>query len=233
MENMNNKLFLLLLCMSFFVSAQYMSQLGQDQLFNERFLLNKKNGFFLDIGAHDGMTGSNTYFFEKELGWQGMCFEPLPHLFKQLRACRDCICINACVGSVNGTVPFLHLDSLDEQLSGMCDTYDPRQLDIVMNDLSVYGGNAVMLYLPCVSLMDILEQHGITHVDYLSLDTEGSELEILKTIDFSKISIDMMSVENNFHEPFIRDFLETKGFIFIEHLIVDDIFVSADFILRH
>lgn len=230
---MNYKLCIILLCMPFFISAKYMSQLGQDQLFNERFLLNKKNGFFLDIGAHDGMTGSNTYFFEKELGWQGICFEPLPHLFKQLRDCRDCICINACVGSVNGTVPFLHLDSVDEQLSGMCDTYDQRQLDIVMYDLSVYGGKAVILQLPCVRLDDILEQYGITHIDYLSLDTEGSELEILKTIDFSKISIDMISVENNFNEPFIRDFLETKGFIFIEHLVVDDIFVSSDFLLRH
>lgn len=213
--------------------AKYMSQLGQDQFFNERFLLNKTNGFFLDIGAHDGMTGSNTYFFEKELGWQGVCFEPLPHLYKQLRDCRDCLCINACVGTTTGTVPFLHLNSIDEQLSGMCSTYDQRQLDIVMNDLTVYGGNCQVMQLPCVKINDILEQRGITHVDYLSLDTEGSELEILKTIDFSKVSIDMMSVENNFNEPFIREFLETKGFIFIEHLIVDDLFVHANFLMAH
>lgn len=227
------KLAIVLLIVSGSLYGTYMSQLGQDQFFNERFLLNKKNGFFLDIGAHDGMTGSNTYFFEKELGWQGICFEPLPHLFKQLRACRDCVCINACVGATNGTVPFLHLDSVDEQLSGMCSTYDKRQLDIVMNDLAVYGGQCVLLQLPCVRLNDILDEKGITHIDYLSLDTEGSELEILKTIDFSKVSIDMMSVENNFNEPFIRNFLETKGFVFIEHLAVDDIFVHTDFLLAH
>lgn len=227
------KIVLFLLVVFTSVNAKYMSQLGQDQLLNERFILNKKNGFFLDIGAHDGMTGSNTYFFEKELGWQGICFEPLPHLFKQLRECRDCVCINACVGSINGIVSFLHLNSVDEQLSGMCSTYDKRQLDIVMNDLSVYGGNCAVMQLPCVRLMDILEQRGITHVDYLSLDTEGSELEILKTIDFSKVSIDMMSVENNFHEPFIREFLATKGFIFIEHVVVDDIFVHANYLMSH
>lgn len=227
---MKNALALSLL-LPFCTYAQYMSQLGQDKLFNERFLLNKKNGFFIDIGAHDGMTGSNTYFFEKELEWKGLCFEPLPHLFKQLQECRDCICINACVGSVNGTVQFLHLDSCDEQLSGMCDTYDQRQLDIVMNDISIYGGKSVMIELPCVRLNDILDRYGVTHVDYLSLDTEGSELEILKSIDFSKVTIDMMSVENNFHEPFIREFLESKGFIFIEHVVVDDIYVHAHFLL--
>ncbi|CAN5170791.1 hypothetical protein BH09DEP1_BH09DEP1_6810 [soil metagenome] len=225
------KIALSLLVISCGLQGKYMSQLGQDKLLNEQFLLNKKNGFFLDIGAHDGMTGSNTYFFEKELGWQGICFEPLPHLFKQLRECRDCICINACVGATTGTVPFLHLNSVDEQLSGMCTTYDKRQLDVVMNDLSVYGGNCVIMQLPCVRLNDVLEKQGITHVDYLSLDTEGSELDILKSIDFSKISIDMMSVENNFNEPFIREFLESKGFVFIEHVIVDDIFVSANYLL--
>lgn len=225
------KIALILLILTSSLHAKYMSQLGQDQLFNERFILNKKNGFFLDIGAHDGMTGSNTYFFEKELGWQGICFEPLPHLFKQLKECRDCICINACVGALNGTVSFLHLNSVDEQLSGMCDTYDQRQLNIVMNDLQVYGGNCAIMRLPCVRLNDILDLHGVTHVDYLSLDTEGSELEILKSIDFSKVTIDMMSVENNFHEPFIREFLETKGFIFMEHVAVDDIYVHSNFLL--
>lgn len=218
--------------MSTCLQAEYMSQVGQDRLLNERFLFNKKNGVFLDIGAHDGMTGSNTYFFEKELGWQGICFEPLPHLFKQLRECRDCICINACVGPISGMVPFLHLNSCDEQLSGMCSTYDKRQLDIVMNDLSIYGGNCAVMLLPCVRLHDVLEQYGIAHVDYLSLDTEGSELEILKTIDFSKVSIDMMSVENNFNEPFIREFLETKGFIFIEHIVVDDIYININYSYR-
>lgn len=210
-----------------------MSQLGQDKLLNERFAHNKKNGFFLDIGAHDGMTGSNTYFFEKELQWQGICFEPLPHLFKQLESCRDCICINACVGPSAGTVPFLHLNSVDEQLSGMCATYDKRMLDVVLNDISVYGGNCAVMQLPCVRVNDILDQYGVTHVDYLSLDTEGSELEILKSIDFSKVTIDMMSVENNFDEPFIREFLQTKGFVFIEHVVVDDIFVSREYLTAH
>lgn len=224
------KIVFMILVLTSSLHGKYMSQIGQDQLLNERFLHNKKNGFFIDIGAHDGMTGSNTYFFEKELEWQGLCFEPLPHLFKQLEACRNCICINACVGSVNGVVQFLHLDSCDEQLSGMCDTYDQRQLNIVMNDISIYGGKSVVMELPCVRLNDILDHYGITHVDYLSLDTEGSELEILKSIDFSKVKIDMMSVENNFHEPFIREFLETKGFFFIEHVVVDDIYVHRDYL---
>lgn len=210
--------------------GQYMSQLGQDRFVNELFFKDKKNGLFLDIGAHDGKTGSNTYFFEKELGWWGICFEPLPHLFAALNSCRDAICINACVAEQTGTVTFLHLDSVDEQLSGMCSTYDQRMLGVVLNDLKVYGGQCHVLQLPSVRLDDVLTQYGITHVDFLSLDTEGSELEILKTIDFSKITIDVMTVENNFNEPHIRNYLEQNGFIFVQRLTVDDVYVRANFI---
>lgn len=224
-------IFCALLCVfCFTVRADYMSQLGQDKFVNELFFKNKKNGFFLDIGAHDGKTGSNTYFFEKELGWQGICFEPLPHLFSSLQCCRDSVCINACVAAQTGTVTFLHLDSVDEQLSGMCSTYDQRMLNVVLNDLKVYGGTCRVLQMPSVRLDDVLAAHGITHVDFLSLDTEGSELEILKTIDFSAITIDVMTIENNFNEPHIRNYLEQNGFIFVQRLTVDDVYMRSGFI---
>lgn len=52
---------------------------------NERFFKNLKNGVFFDIGAHDGVSLSNTYFFEKELGWSGICLEPIPEVFERLK----------------------------------------------------------------------------------------------------------------------------------------------------
>lgn len=210
--------------------SSFKSQAGQDQFVYENFFSHKKDGFFLDIGAHDGVSFSNTYFFEKELGWKGICFEPLPHLFAQLRACRNCVCINACVSDTEGTVPFLHLDSCDEMLSGMCCTYDQRQLKTVMHDIDTLGGQCNILQLPSVNLNKVLKEHTITHIDFLSLDTEGSELEILKSIDFSMITIDVIAVENNFNEPHVQTFLESKGFILITHLHVDDIYIRADFI---
>ncbi len=229
---MNNKLLILsLFLMAFSVSADdnYKSQAGQDKFVNEIFFHDKKDGFYLDIGAHDGESFSNTYYFDR-LGWKGIAIEPLPHLFKKLQQCRSCVCINACVCSTEGTVPFLHLDCCDEMLSGMCGTYDERQLAIVMNDIAQFGGEAKILQLPAMRFDTLLGKYGITHIDFMSLDTEGSELEILKTIDFSKITIDVITVENNYNEPYIQDFLCSKGFILITHLHVDDIFVRADFV---
>ena len=65
------------------------SQYGQDILLNN--LINKQNGFFIDIGAHDGICFSNSYLFETELEWNGICIEPLPNIFKKLEKNRKCI----------------------------------------------------------------------------------------------------------------------------------------------
>ncbi len=206
-------------------SQDYKSQYDQDRFVNEHFFHDKQDGFFLDIGAHDGVSFSNTYYFNQCLGWKGICFEPREEIFKTLEVCRDCICINACVANVDGLLPFLSIESCDEMLSGLCGTYDQRALDAVMADIGYYGGEIKMLQMPCVRLMPILERYGVSHIDFFSLDTEGNELEILKTIDFSKIVIDVITVENNYNEPFIQEFLIPKGFTLVMHLGVDDIYV--------
>lgn len=216
-------------------AIEYKGQFGQDKFVHENFFFNKPDGRFLDIGAHDGQSGSNTYVFEKELGWTGICFEPLPHLYKKLSECRSCICVNACVSATHGLLPFLHVDSCDEMLSGLCGTYDQRALNAVLNDINQFGGEIKMMQLPSVILYEylyennFLNKNGCTHFDFLSLDTEGSELEILKTIDFSKIIIDVITVENNYDEPFIQEFLLSKGYIFVTRLGVDDIYVAKNF----
>lgn len=210
-------------------TSEYKSQCCQDQFVNEHFFHDMKGGFFLDIGAHDGQSFSNTWYLEKNCNWFGICFEPLPHLYKKLKECRTCICVNACVSAIQGALPFLHIDGCDEMLSGLCGTYDQRALNAVMSDIKQFGGDFKVLQLPSVRLDSVLEQFGVTHVDYLSLDTEGNELEILKTIDFSKITINVIDVENNYNEPFIKDFLTANGYTFVTRLTVDDIYVRNGF----
>lgn len=56
---------------------KYKSQYSQDKFLNENFFKNKKNGVFIDIGAHDGITMSNSFFYEKQLGWDGLCVEQI------------------------------------------------------------------------------------------------------------------------------------------------------------
>jgi len=73
----------------------YVSQSKQD-LFIDKYIFNhKRNGTFLDIGAYDGLEFSKTYYFEKELDWNGICVKPLPHIYNKLIKNRNCVCVNA------------------------------------------------------------------------------------------------------------------------------------------
>ena len=80
---------------------KYYSQLQQDRIVDEYFK-GKNNGFFVDIGAHDGIECSNSAFFEYHRDWTGICVEPGPIEYEKLTKNRRCTCINGCVSNYNG-----------------------------------------------------------------------------------------------------------------------------------
>lgn len=206
----------------------YVAQFEQDKYVHTKFFPNKRNGVFFDIGAADGVFFSNSYFFEKYLGWTGVCVEPVPSVFKLLRSARKCICINGCIWDKAIMADFMKItfpDGSGNGYSGLVPTYDPRQMKIV-EDEYVKKANCKIEYIkvPCYVFNDVCKKNNIFHIDYLSMDTEGSELDILKSINFDLIDIDVIDVENNHSETNIRDFLKTKGFTFIERIGVDDFF---------
>jgi FkbM family methyltransferase len=213
-------------------SATYYSQIGQDQYINEQLFGNYQGGVFVDIGAHNGVTYSNTYFLEKERGWTGICIEPIPARFEELKACRNCVCVQGCVSDINGISQLLMVSSPvvhTEMLTGLLHTYDPRHLERMKIELFYNGGSYDTIDVQCYKLNDLLEQNGITHVNYLSIDTEGGEFDILASIDFSKFKIDAITVEDNYGDPRFIPFLEEKGFNFVTRLEWDLLFVHKDF----
>ncbi len=213
-----------LLCKGYFSQPS----VGQDNYLNEHIFKGKKNGIFVDIGAHDGITHSNTYFFEKELHWTGICIEPLPIVFEKLKQNRKSILVNGCIGLQSGESPFLMVEGYPEMLSGLQETYDPRHLDRLHAEIAQYGGSYTIALVKVYLLMDLLKLHEITHIDYLSIDTEGSEFAILKTIDFDRVTIDVLSIENNYKDEAIRRFLSGYGFSLVAVLgNQDEIYVNA------
>lgn len=208
--------------------AEYKSQIEQDRYLNETFFHNKKNGVFIDIGAYDGKDHSNTYFFEKDLEWSGICFEPLPHAFAQLKQNRNCICVNACVAPQDGIVNFFEVLGAPDMLSGIVNTYDPRHLERLKHEVATRGGSYSIKQIPSVNFNKVLAEHGISYVDYLSMDTEGSEMEILRSIDFDTVYIYAITVENNYRDPEMRQLLESKGFTYIGYIAnQDDVYINS------
>lgn len=207
------------------VDTRYTSQYAQDRYVNDRFFHNKREGVFVDIGASDGVTGSNSYFFEKELGWRGICVEPIPSSFAKLEKARSCRLVHGAVSDRPGTASFLYVEDIPE-LSGLVATYHPRHLERVGRELAEIEGTMSTMEVPCFCLGDLLDEEGITHVDFLSLDTEGSELAILKSIDFDRFSIDVIAVENNYHNPEYHSFLASKGYRLITRLACDELYTK-------
>jgi FkbM family methyltransferase len=204
---------------------KYFSQYKQDEHVDT--ILNKKeNGFFVDIGAHNGKTGSNSFFFEKYRSWSGICIEPGPNEFKALTENRKSININCCVSNYEGTSNFTYINGYSNMLSGLTENYDPKHLLRISRELRAFGGEQKEIKVPVRTLGSILEEHKAYEIDYCSIDTEGSEYEIIKDFDFSKFKIKILSIENNYQDENIRNILSENGYNF-HRLNCDDIFIKT------
>ena len=226
-------------CLSFLASmtllsgicfgADYYSQVGQDKFVNEQFFKDMKNGVFVDIGAYDGITGSNSYFFEKELNWKGICVEPMPESFDKLKKLRNCTCIQGAVAEENKKGMFLQIPDYADQLSGLVEKYHPSHLEKIKNVEKSYGVPTKIIEVQCYTFNELMAKEGITHINFLSVDTEGNEFEILKMIDWEKYKIDVITVEDNYNDPRFETLLLSKGYQIGGRLWPDIIFVNKDF----
>ena len=175
--------------------GSYKSQTLQD-LFLDRWVFRElEGGQFVDIGAHDGVTYSNTWFFEKLRRWQGICVEPNPSVFKRLLANRMCTTLNCCVSDTAGLVRFQKITGYSEMLSGIVDKYEAQHAQRIRDEMQAHGGSSEFITIPARTFTDVAAEHGLTEINYVSIDTEGGELEILRSIDFRKVFVHALSVE--------------------------------------
>lgn len=214
----------------------YHSQYEQDKWLNEHIFHNMENGTFLDVGAHDGVTINNTYFFEKELGWTGLLVEPIPSVFKKLKTNRTSAVLQACAWTKKNQKKFKIIEGYSEMLSGLTDQYTPEHKERVKNEVKNMKQKTYEIDVDCFDINDILSgKNGgidLCKLDLLSIDTEGSEEVIIQHIDFAKFDISVIVMENNYdHEP-IRKFLRSKGYRYVKRLEIDDIFVKKRGIRR-
>lgn len=203
----------------------YHSQYGQDKFLDQKVFSGKTEGFFLELGADDGINGSNTLFFETERNWTGLCIEPRREAFAELIKNRKCKTFNVAVSAASGQKKFLEIPGGLGQLSGLVDTFDPRHLKRIEDEIIKSNATSNVINVESVTLNELLEKNGIDYVDYFSLDTEGGELEILKSIDYKRFPIYCISVENKYEEKNISKFLSSVGYRRMTRLKIDDMFV--------
>lgn len=210
---------------STFLKESYFSQYQQDQFLDKILFNKKKNGFFIDIGAHDGVTISNSLFFEKYRDWKGICIEPNPVVYNQLQKNRSSVNLNVCIGNSNKIVNFTQILGYSEMLSGVTSTYDKRHLDRINSEVSQKGGEIKSIDVQMLRL-DAIEGILDKKIDFVSIDTEGNEIDIIKSIDFEKIFIKVLVVENNYNDTDLANLLKSKNFNLITTLHTDEVYIN-------
>jgi len=193
--------------------AQPGSQLEQDEWIIQQFK-HKRNGYFVDVGAHNGIELSNSLLLERDYGWKGICIESNPRTFDALKRQRACACSNVTVGGGTEEVEF-------------CDAAMAEYGGIV--GLRPFGGAECVAVrrVRTTALADVLDMHGAPDViDYLSIDIEGAELVTLRAFPFDRYRFRRLTVEHN--EPHeasgavpagyrkaIRVLLESHGYEYV------------------
>lgn len=200
---------------------EYFSQAGQDRYVDRLLSGGKRGGVFVDVGGYDGITGSNTLFFEVFRGWSGLLVEPAPDRLAQARARRRCRCVGDAVAGAPGSREFLHVLAGFTQMSGLLESYDPRLLSRVRANPAHQERIVAVQARP---LAQLLREAGLARIDYLSLDVEGAEGEILAGFPFDEFEIAACSIENPDGSPEIGRSLEAAGYELVEYLGVDEIY---------
>lgn len=199
------------------------SQLRQD-LFVLSHLNFKTNGFFVEFGATNGIDLSNTYLMEKEFAWSGILAEPAKCWHATLKNNRVCSIDTDCVWSDSTSV--LTFNEVETAEYSTINSYSDQD----SHGRHRHGGKTYDV--KTISLNDLLEKHNAPReIDYLSIDTEGSEFEILSHFDFSKHTFQVITCEHN-HTPMrekIFELLAGQGYtrVYQDLSLFDDWYIKS------
>ena len=189
------------------------SQDGEDLIIKN--LLHKKKGFYVDIGAHHPYRYSNTYLLYKS-GWHGINIEPTPKskkLFDRLRD-RD-INLQVAAGKKSNLKLYIFYDSA-------LNTFSIKR----MNEIVKSGQSKLKKtqFIEVIPLETILTKYANKRIDLLNIDTEGMELEILKTNNWKQFSPQVLAVEYTNNEK-IQDYLINKNYNFVAKTRLTEIYI--------
>jgi FkbM family methyltransferase len=182
-------------------------------------------GFFVEFGAGDGKTISNTLLLEQNYGWSGVLCEPALVFRTSLESSRGCSLDFRCVSAQSGKrVTFA--ENLNPDMSGIQESAGQKYKKSHARTAKTYE-------VETISLLDLLTHHNAPRrINFLSIDTEGTEFDILYKFDFSSFAIDALTVEHNFgrDRQATRDLLSSHGFVRVEEELSeqDDWYVSAE-----
>lgn len=200
------------------------SQHGED-LIIQQFFPEKYNGVCIEVGAVDGFEISNTLYFEKK-GWFCICCEANPTMYDKLKVNR-LESIHGAIGSEDllevefNIVNLASKENSESAISAV--TIDQR----LFNQLKYLQPEIRKVNVPMFTLNTIMLKYPlVTHIDFISIDTEGTELEVLKGFDINRWQPTLFLIENNHNDPEIEEYLQGFGYVKERRLAVNDFYIK-------
>lgn len=196
-------------------AQKYFAQFGEDRIL-EAIFVHRNKGNCVEVGANDGITDSMTYHFEL-MGWNCLVVEPIPDLARKILEKRCCIVKNYAASSTEGETSFFIAEEA-LGMSGLDLTRDQRR------QVTRAGGILKEIKVRKKTLDAILEESKIGEIDFISIDVEGHELEVLKGFSLEKFRPRIVIIEDNSNhaDPTVQNFMETKGYIIFKRTGVND-----------
>lgn len=204
----------------------FFSQQGED-LFIFLNYINKQcdDGVFIEMGACDGVRYSNTLFFQQQFSFTGILIEPVAEMYDMLiKNRKDCKCYKNVIS--NDNEPKKMIISKNGPVSGLKETMSE-------SFLNHWHKNSIERVVESRKLSDILNENQITYVDFFSLDVEGGELDVLKSIDWNKVSFYIICIEMDNHNQTknnaCREILLNNGFKRVFKMCINEFWVNPSY----
>lgn len=189
--------------------------------------LNFRNGYFVELGANDGVTQSNTLYYERYKDWRGILVEPAPHNFLKCRENRSSssfVFCNACT-SFDYKEKFVEISysNLMSTAIGLESDIDNPKGHAEKGKIHLQGPEENFTFGAVARPLNdlLIEAHAPAMMDFLSLDVEGAEIEVLKGIDHERFRFRFLCIESRSNE-YLQYYLKSRGYKFLEMLSTHD-----------
>jgi FkbM family methyltransferase len=203
------------------------SQYQQDRWVAEIVYPDKRAGVFLDVGAHDGIWLSNTYFLERERGWNGLLVEADDRCFEKLAGNRSADRVHVCLDEAEGFVDF-YVPQATDGLGGIA-AEDTDSRAERLEARREKGQQFEIRRVPARTLTSVLDERAFpTTIDYMSIDIEGAELRAFKGLDLGRYRFGALTIERPKGE--LRTMLADRGYRKVGELVHDCLFVHPDLV---
>lgn len=204
-------------------TIEFYSENGQDQWLYENLFRDKRNGVFVEAGALDGLLHSNTLTLERKLGWTGVLVEANPMFLGALARNRpNNVLVSCALASYLGAKPFGVFTNAPIGWSGLHEAFTERRWADMQGQIPGLGMQST--FVQTRTLIGVLREAFVGEVDFLSLDVEGAEYDVLMDYPFDEIPIDVIMVEDNYGDDLrTQNLLKANGYEKLIRLGNDDV----------